>query len=111
MSGDKKRNRIALRMDDIGASSKHFEVYSKFPLGLGNILFLKYLPGFRAWGKYNELDSDEVYKLFELLEKYNACLTLGITASWVEYSGKLVPINKKYPDLVNTLNFGLKKKK
>ena len=38
--------KIVLRMDDVGASTKHFEVYSKKIFG--NFLFLKYLPYFRA---------------------------------------------------------------
>ena len=39
-------NYIALRMDDVGTSSKKFNVYSKYPFC--NTLFLKYLPPFRA---------------------------------------------------------------
>jgi hypothetical protein len=107
MSGDSKVKSIALRMDDVGASSKHFEVYSKFPLGLGNIIFLKYLPGFRAWGKYDEMSGKEWYLLYELLAKYNACLTVGVTASWVEYSGELTPINKKFPAEVKAIRDGI----
>jgi len=85
---------IALRIDDIGASSKKYEVYSKNRLG--NIFFLKYLRRYKAWGPYRELTSSDWEDVFGLLEKHNARLTVGITASWVERDGTLVPFPEKY---------------
>ena len=54
---------VALRLDDVGASSKRFEVYgrTRLPFGgwqlpfPGNFLFLKYLPPLQRWGPHGEL--------------------------------------------------------
>ena len=88
-------NKVVLRMDDVGASTKHFEVYSKIPFG--NFLFLKYLPFFRAWGVYREIDSELWSEIFDFLVKENAKLSIAITASWVEKDGRLVPFPEKFP--------------
>jgi peptidoglycan/xylan/chitin deacetylase (PgdA/CDA1 family) len=100
---------LALRIDDIGASTKEYEVYSKKWFGLGNFLFLKNMSYFRAWAKYREMTADEWYKVFELLEKYNAKLTVGVTASWVNYDGSSIHFNDKFPDEAKALKFGLNK--
>ena len=98
-------------MDDVGASTKHFEVYSKIPFG--NFLFLKYLPFFRAWGVYREIDSELWSEIFDFLVKENAKLSIAITASWVEKDGRLVPFPEKFPkesklikDQLNTFDSG-----
>ncbi len=87
--------KLALRIDDIGASTKRYGVYSK--RRGGNILFLKYLPGFRAWGVYREMTADELSQLFDVLQKFNAKLTVAVTAAWVERDGSLVPYPEKFP--------------
>jgi peptidoglycan/xylan/chitin deacetylase (PgdA/CDA1 family) len=87
--------KLALRIDDIGASTKRYEIYSNH-LG-GNILFLKYLPWFRAWGPYREMTANELEQLFDILQKFNAKLTVAITATWVEKDGSLVPYSEKFP--------------
>jgi len=94
-----------LRIDDIGASSKKYEIYSKYPGG--NILFLKYLRWFRAWGPYQELTASEWEKVFGLLEKFDAKLTVAITATWVEQDGVFVPYYEKFPDQAVVLKKGL----
>ncbi len=99
--------RLALRIDDIGASSKRYEVYSNRGHGLGNILFFKYLSSFRAWGPYREMTSLEWESVFEILERYNARLTVAITACWVDFNGKLIPFTLKYPDQAKKLKEGL----
>ena len=88
-------NKVVLRMDDVGASTKRYEVYSKIPFG--NFLFLKYLPFFRAWGVYREIDSKLWSEIFDFLVKENAKLSIAITASWVEKDGRLVPFPEKFP--------------
>ena len=100
--------KIALRIDDIGASTKEYEIYSKKWFGIGNFLFLKYLSYFKAWARYREMSADEWYKVFELLKKYNAKLTVGVTASWVNYDGSSVIFNEKFPDEAEALKYGLK---
>jgi len=99
---------LALRIDDIGASSKKFEVYSKRFKGLGNILFFKHLPWFRSWGPYRELSADEWEQIFNILQEFNARLTVGVTACWVERNGSLVPFPRKFKKQADTLKSGLK---
>lgn len=99
--------KIALRIDDIGASSKEFEVYSKRWFGLGNMLFLKNLDYFKAWAKYREMEAKEWYKVIELLKKYNAKLTVGITATWVNFDGSCIEFDKKFPEEAKALKYGL----
>ena len=109
--------KIALRMDDIGASSKKYEVYSKNKIG--NFLFLKYLKPFKAWGPYTELSIRELEDIFELLDLYKIQITFGITAAWVDKNSKLLPFHEKYPaqsrlikaafesQIINIANHGL----
>lgn len=104
-----KNNPIALRIDDIGASSKFFEVYSKKGKGLGNFLFLKFLPGLRAWGPYREMKAVEWQEITALLQRKNAKLTVGITASWVEFSGKLTPFPLKFQSEAKAIKEGVEK--
>jgi len=98
---------IALRMDDVGASSKRFEVYSKRWLGLGNVLFLKYLPYFRAWGPYQELSSADWQNIIQMLHQYDAKLTVAVTASWVEKNGECIPYPDKWPEAYRALKQGV----
>ena len=88
-------NYIALRMDDVGTSSKKFNVYSKYPFC--NTLFLKYLPPFRAWGPYNELSEEKWFDILDLLSKLNAKLTIGVTACYVTKDSSLIPFYEKFP--------------
>ena len=96
---------IALRIDDIGASTKRFEVYSKRKFG--NFLFLKYLNGFKAWGPYREMIVSEWIEIFNILRECSAKLTVGITAAWVERNGDYIPFPEKYPDEADVLKDGL----
>lgn len=100
---------IALRMDDVGASSKNFEVYSKNYFG--NFLFLKYLKSFKAWGPYNEIDVFQWELIIKILRKYSCKLTIGVTATWVDEQNKLIPYNVKFKDssvlLKNAVKEGL----
>ena len=95
---------IFLRIDDIGASTKKFEIYSKNRFA--NILFFKYLKSYRSWGPYQELSKKEWEQVFEILSNYNAKLTVGITASWVERDSTLVPFPEKYPEQADLLKLG-----
>ncbi len=98
---------IALRIDDIGASSKQFEVYSKKFKGLGNIFFFKYLPWFRAWGPYREMTTNHWRGVLETLREFEAKLTVGVTAGWIEKDSMVVPYPKKYPKQAAILKKGL----
>ncbi len=105
---------IALRMDDVGASSKAFEIYAR-PLPLpgrasevGNWLFLKYLPPLRAWGPYRELGAPEWRSIIELLREKRAVMTVAITAAWVERSGALVPFPHRFPKAADLICNGVR---
>ena len=94
-------------MDDVGASSKEFAIYSKKWFGLANILFLKRLKYFKAWGPYREITSVEWEKILVLLKKHSAKLTVGVTASWVTYEGDLIPFPEKCPSQAQVLKNGV----
>ncbi len=99
------KRKIIFRIDDVGASSKQFEVYSKF--FLGNVLFLKYLPPFAAWGPYHELKEATWDKILEILKKNNAKVTMAITAAWVEKNDSLTPFTEKFPKQAEILKHGV----
>jgi peptidoglycan/xylan/chitin deacetylase (PgdA/CDA1 family) len=98
--------KIALRIDDIGASTKQFEIYSKSRFG--NFLCLKYLKFFRAWGPYREMELGEWKQVFKILKKYGARLTVCVTAAWVEKDGGLIPFPEKFPREAEILKNGFK---
>ena len=92
---------ICLRMDDVGASSKQFEVYSRNRLA--NLFCLKYTERFRAWGPYEEMTPSQWMHVFEILDRFKACLTVGVTAAWVEEDNVLVPFPEKYSAVADIL--------
>ena len=96
---------IVLRMDDVGASTKRYEVYSKVPFG--NFLFIKYLPYFRAWGRYRELSADRWKAILDLLVKENAKVSVGVTATWVTRAGELIPFPEMYPKQAELLKVAM----
>ena len=98
--------RVSLRIDDIGASTKKYEVYSRIPFG--NFLFFKYLKPFRAWGPYREIGADDWGKVFRILQNYSAKLTVAVTAAWVERDGRLIPFPEKFPEEADILKNGVK---
>lgn len=95
--------RVALRMDDVGASTKRYEVYSLYewrrgPLRFsGNWLFLKYLPPFKRWAPYRELTAAEWTEICGVLARARAKLTVAVTAAWVDGQGRLVPFPVRFP--------------
>jgi hypothetical protein len=106
---------VALRLDDVGASSKRYEVYSNKHLRLkgvllfsGDWLFLKYLPPFKAWGPYRELNEDDWMQIFWVLQENSAKLTIAITATWATSEHELVPFPKKFPNEARLLREGVK---
>lgn len=93
--------KIALRIDDIGASTKKFEVYSK--ISIGNFLFLKYLKPFKAWAPYSEMSPKQWEQVLELINDFNAKLTVGVTAAWVDKDGCIVPFPEIFPEQAELL--------
>ncbi|MEW6386832.1 MAG: polysaccharide deacetylase family protein [Thermodesulfobacteriota bacterium] len=104
---------IALRLDDVGACSKRYEVYSDRAWHLGpltlpaNWLFLKYLPGLRAWGPYREMEPSEWLMVYRLLADFRAKLTVAVTAAWPEDEHRLIPFPQKFPQEAAVLKEGL----
>ena len=105
------------RIDDIGASTKIFERYSKFPLGNLGFLKSRFLLG--NWGPYQELKIEELEYLISAINQKKKKLAVAITAGWISNDNKLTPFNKRFPDqakflkeandlgLVKILNHGL----
>lgn len=106
---------MALRLDDVGAASKRYEVYglTRIPLGPvalpfpGNFLFLKYLPPIKRWGPYRELSAAEWEAILGSLEAAGSRMTVGLTAGWVESDGRVVPFPRKFPDQARVLREGV----
>jgi hypothetical protein len=96
----------ALRIDDIGASSKRYEVYSHYPWS--NWLFLKYMPPFKKWGPYREMRAKEWYEIYNLLKRYNAKLTVAVTAAWAESESQLIPFPIWFPEEARALREGVR---
>ena len=92
-------------MDDVGSSSKQFEVYSNF--FWGNLLFLKYFTPFAAWGPYIELTEKMWKEILQILANLNVKMTVAITACWVEKDGSLIPFTRKFPKQAAALKKGV----
>lgn len=105
---------VALRMDDVGACSKRYEVYSNhalriagYELGYGNWLFLKYIEPFRKWGPYREMTVAHWHKALDSLARAGARLTVGVTAAWAESEHTLIPFPERFPAEAAVLKQGV----
>ena len=102
---------VALRLDDVGAASKAYEVYglTRVPVGAwslpfpGNALFLKYVPPIKRWGPYRELAADDWESIAQMLRAASARMTVAVTAGWVERDGRVVPYPDKFPAAARAL--------
>lgn len=105
--------RIALRLDDVGASSKKYEVYSNRswrvgPLRVsGNWLFLKYLSNWKSAGPYREMHANEWYEVFDILTAASARMTVAITAAWADRADRVTPFPDRFPDEACALKEGV----
>jgi peptidoglycan/xylan/chitin deacetylase (PgdA/CDA1 family) len=107
----------ALRMDDVGAASKRYEVYGVTRLKLGrlrvpfpgNFLFLKYVPPIKRWGPYSELSAAQWERILMELESAGARMTVGITAGWVEADGRVTPFPRKLPEAAAVIRRGVER--
>lgn len=99
---------MRLRIDDIGASTKHFNQHGKkilrykgvpfFYFPFANIGFFKRIPPFRGWAKYDELTAQEWKKILWVCEKFATVPIVAITASWVDENSNLIPFPQKFPE-------------
>jgi len=86
---------MTFRIDDIGASSKQFEQYSK--IKWANLGFLKKIWPFKAWGPYQELTTEEWSEILNTFKQKNIKPIIAITATWVEKDSSLTPFPQKFP--------------
>ena len=84
-----------VRLDDLGASSKAFEWWSRHRWA--NIYPLHHRRLFGAWGPYRELHAEELEEIFRMVYTAGAALTVAITAYWVERDGSCTPYSVKFP--------------
>lgn len=87
---------VTFHIDDIGASSKHFNQHASF--SFANFWFLKRIWLFKRWAKYEELTSEEWIRFLEIFDKYKIIPIISITACWVEKDSSLVPFPEKFPE-------------
>ncbi len=102
-----QKKRIALRIDDIFACTKEYEIYGREDVFFSNFLFLKYIPGLRKRLPYKEITPAGWHDIFEVFKKNNVKATIGITAVWVERNGSLTPFFTKFPQESKILKKGL----
>ena len=110
------RDVVALRLDDVGAASKRYEVYGVTRVAVGpwsmpfpgNALFLKYLPPIKRWGPYRELGPGDWDAIFAALQGARARLTVAVTAGWVERDGRVTPYPRKFADAAGRLRDGVR---
>ena len=96
---------LALRIDDIGASSKHHLYYAKrWYLNFGPLRDRRL---FGHWAPYREMTAADWQQIYKVLERFSAKLTVGITAAWAEDDGTLVPFPDKFPDEAAALGDGV----
>ncbi len=101
------------RIDDIGASTKHFEQHGKklftyrgipyFYFPFANIGFFKRIWPFRRWGKYDELTAREWRTFLTIFKEKKIIPIIAITAAWVDERGELTPYPEKFPEAAQVL--------
>ena len=112
--------KIVLRMDDVGASTKKYNQHGKIfwdifgrkvPIAFfANWLFFKRIKPFSNWAPYSELNVTQWKNIFLLLRKYNATLTVGLTASWAISDTEIISFDKKFPDESSIIKEGVEEK-
>src|SRR3990167_5836759 len=85
-----------LRLDDLGASSKQYERWSRHRWA--NVWPLHDRLLFVAWGPYRELAPWQMEIIFSACARARRVLIVAITANWVEADGTLLPYAEKFPD-------------
>lgn len=85
----------ALRIDDLGASSKAYEQWSR--TRWANIGPFKRWRPWKAMGPYREMDGKEIDSLAWRLAEYHSRATLAITATWRDPHKGLIPYREKFP--------------
>ncbi len=70
---------------------------------------MKYIEPFKRWGPYRELSAEEWEGVLELLEKFKAKLTVGVTAAWAVNENLQIPFPEKFPRQAAVLQNGVQR--
>lgn len=103
MSADSVR-RIALRVDDVGASSKQYQVSRIRMRAFGKRLVPRNLWG---WAPYREMHADEWRQVFDLLQRASARMTVAVTAAWADRHDHVTPFPIQFPAQASALKEGV----
>jgi hypothetical protein len=98
--------KVAFRMDDVGSASKIYAQYS-YHSRLMNIGPLKIIKRYKGWAPYDELSASQLSYICEMLDCTSSKLTVGITATFVEKCGSLIPYYEKFPKQLEILKIGV----
>ena len=114
-------DKIAIRIDDFGASTKKFEVYGKtrlrfddytlpipIPKEITNFLCFKKFKYWKGWAPYNEMTPNQIEQMIFFCKENNLKFSLAITAGWVDKNSNIIPYNKKFPTQLNIIKEGIK---
>lgn len=105
MPVDAQVQKLALRIDDIGASSKEHLYYTKRWYTNWGPLRDRRL--FGKWAPYREMTARDWEHVFAILRRHGSKLTVGITATWAEADGTLVPFPDKFPREAQAIGEGV----
>lgn len=113
-------DKVAIRIDDFGASTKKFEIYGKtrlkfneytlpipIPKQLTNFLFFKKFKYWKGWGPYEELSPEQIERMIVFCKDNKLKFSLAVTAGWVDKNSNIIPFDKKFPKQLNLLKKGV----
>lgn len=99
---------IRFRIDDIGASTKHFNQHGKkwltwhgkkiLYIPFANVWFFKRIWPFKKWAVYDELTASEWRDIVNVFKAHHIVPIIAVTASWVEADSSLTPFPEKFPE-------------
>ena len=99
---------ILFRIDDIGASTKHFNQHGKkwfyirgkkvFYFPFANLWFFKKIWPFKKWAMYDELTLSEWKEIMSVFKAHHIVPIIAVTASWVEADSSMTPFPEKFPE-------------
>lgn len=101
-------DKLIVRIDDIGASTKHFNQHGRkwfkifgknmlyFPFA--NFLFFKRIKPFRGWARYDELTVEEWKVFLDVFKEKGIIPIIAITATWVDEKSNLIPFPERFKE-------------
>jgi hypothetical protein len=92
-------------LDDVGASSKRYEVSRIRIRVFGKRLVPRNLWG---WAPYREMHADEWRQVFDVLQGASARMTVAVTAAWADRSDRVTPFPVMFPRQAEALKDGVR---